>query len=118
MFNTLALCMMASVGVVALAACAIRLRDDEGLTGSTASVAREFNTTTPAELEGCRTITYEAKEIHPECGKIFAEKRRQFFGRSGGSSAHLGPISGSSTSTPPRRERGVVIPPLQGKASD
>ena len=109
---------MASVGVVALAACAIRLRDDEGLTGSTASVAREFNTTTPAELEGCRTITYEAKEIHPECGKIFAEKRRQFFGRSGGCSAHLGPISRSSTTTPPWRERGVVIPPLQGKASD
>jgi conjugative transfer region protein TrbK len=116
-FKALSLCMAACVGMLAIAACAIRLRDDESLTRSTAPAAQESSTTMAAELERCRTITDEKQEMLPECRKIWAENRRQFFGRSGGSSTNLGPIFGFSTSAPPKGENRLVIRP-QGKASD
>ena len=114
-FKALSLCMTACLGMLAVAACVIRLRDDESLTRSSASVAQEAKSTIAAELERCRTITYEKKEMLPACRRIWAEKRRQFFGRPGGSSTNLGQIDPGS---PMWGEGGRVDPPLQGKASD
>jgi conjugative transfer region protein TrbK len=100
--KALSLWMTACVGMLVVAACAIRLRDDESLTRSTASVAQESHTTMAAELERCRTITYEKKEMLPECRKIWAEKRRQFFGHTGGSSRICSPLNPESALAAPQ----------------
>lgn len=100
--KALSLCMTACVGMLAVAACAIRLRGDESLTTSTGSVAQESHTTMAADVERCRTITYEKKEMLPECRKIWAEKRRQFFGHTGGSSRICGPRNPESSLAAPQ----------------
>lgn len=66
--------------VLVVAACAIKLRDDETQT----------NTSTPAgvtsdplakKLMDCRSVAYEQKDVLSECRKAWAEKRRQFLGQ-------------------------------------
>ena len=63
--------------VLVVAACAIRLRDDEGQTPSAASADRASDALT-AKLAECRSVTYEQKDALTECRKAWAEKRRQF----------------------------------------
>lgn len=78
-FKTLSLCTTICVGMAAVAACTIHLRGDEDQPQSTASVVRDSDPL--AELERCRTISYEQKDRLAECRKLWADKRRQFLGR-------------------------------------
>ena len=66
--------------VFIVAACAIRLRDDESQTPSAASAA-EASDPLAAKLAECRSVTYEQKDALSECRKAWAEKRRQFLGQ-------------------------------------
>ena len=85
--------------VLVLAACAIRLRGDEGQSSTPASTDV---TSDPLamKLAGCRSVTYEQKDALSECRKAWAEKRRQLLGqkdpgpsgsRSPGSSLFIAP---------------------------
>lgn len=88
-FKALSLCTTICVGMSAIAACTIHLRGDEDQPQSTASVARESDPMA-AELERCRTISYEQKERLAECRKLWADKRRQFLERERESLNNLG----------------------------
>ena len=66
--------------IVVLAACAIRLRGDEGQTNATAS-ADVTSDPLVTKLAECRSVTYEQKDALSECRKAWAEKRRQFLGQ-------------------------------------
>lgn len=87
--------------VLLVAACAIRLRGDEGQTNTSAS---DGVTPDPlaTKLAECRSVTYEQKDALSDCQKAWAEKRRQFLGqkapapsdgasRQGGSSLFVAP---------------------------
>ena len=66
--------------VLVVAACAIRLRDDEGQTPPAASANHASDALT-AKLAECRSVTYEQKDALSECRKAWAEKRRRFLGQ-------------------------------------
>jgi conjugative transfer region protein TrbK len=87
--------------VFIVAACAIRLRDDESRTPSAASAA-EAPDPLATKLAECRSVTYEQKDALLECRKAWAEKRRQFLGK---------PPSASSGSEPPRGGSSLFVPP-------
>jgi conjugative transfer region protein TrbK len=74
--------MVAGVVVMLLvvAACAIKLRDDEDQISALPS-AQEVDPLA-AELARCRTVTSEQKDALAECRRIWAEQRRQFLGQS------------------------------------
>jgi conjugative transfer region protein TrbK len=74
----------ALVAVLVVAACAIRLRGDESDTETRRSLAPKSDSMA-AKLEQCRTVSSEQRDALVECQKIWAEKRRQFFGQSGSS---------------------------------
>ena len=95
-FKALSLCTTICVGMSAVAACTIHLRGDEDQLQSTASVVRDSDPVA-AELERCRTISYEQKERLAECRKLWADKRRQFLGAGGYPSSPVRPDPG----TPP-----------------
>ena len=63
--------------VFLVAACAIRLRDDESQTSSAASAA-EASDPLVAKLTECRSVTYEQTDALSECRKAWAENRRHF----------------------------------------
>lgn len=63
--------------VLTVAACAIRLRDEESQTTSATSLDQASDPLA-AKLAGCRSVTPEQKEALSECRKVWAEKRRQF----------------------------------------
>jgi conjugative transfer region protein TrbK len=65
--------------VLVVAACAIRLRDDEDQPKS-AAVADQASDPLVTKLAECRSVTYEQKAALSECRKAWAEKRRQFLG--------------------------------------
>jgi conjugative transfer region protein TrbK len=67
--------------VMLAAACTIHLRGDDNQPQPAASVVREPDPAA-AELERCRSISYEQKDRLSECRKIWAERRRQFLGQS------------------------------------
>jgi conjugative transfer region protein TrbK len=67
--------------VVLAAACTIHLHDDDNQPQPASSVAREPDPRA-AELERCRSISYEQKDRLAECRKVWAEKRRQFLRQS------------------------------------
>jgi conjugative transfer region protein TrbK len=75
--------MVAGVAVMVLvvAACAIKLRDDEEQ-ASSASPASEDPNPLAAELARCRSVTPEQKDALAECRRLWAEQRRQFLGQS------------------------------------
>lgn len=72
---------MAAMALVVLivAACAIRLRDDENQNTSARSLDQASDPLA-AKLKECRSVTSEQKDALSECQKAWAEKRRQFFG--------------------------------------
>lgn len=76
---------MAGLAIVAVvvAACVIRLRDNEGQAQSNASVGSPSDQLA-RKLEHCRSVTYEQKNELGECQKIWAEKRGQFLGQKSG----------------------------------
>src|SRR5229473_56466 len=77
------LSMVAGVAVMVLvvAACAIKLRDDEER-ASSATPASEDPNPLAAELARCRSVTPEEKDALEECRRVWAEQRRQFLGQS------------------------------------
>lgn len=80
-FKALSVGATVCIGALA-AACTIHLRGDESFPETAASVAQK-NEPAAAELERCRTISYEQQDKLRECRKIWAEKRRQFLGQQG-----------------------------------
>jgi conjugative transfer region protein TrbK len=90
--------------VFIVAACAIRLRGDENQTPSATSAA-EATDPVATKLAECRSVTYEQKDALSECRKTWAEKRRQFLGKSPSSSSENGAAQGgSSLFVPPKDE--------------
>ena len=90
--------------VFVVAACAIRLRDDESQISSATSAA-EASDPLAAKLAECRSVTYEQKDALSECRKAWAEKSRQFLGKSPSSSSEKGAAQGgSSLFVPPKDE--------------
>jgi conjugative transfer region protein TrbK len=82
--------------VFIVAACAIRLRDDENQTPSAASAA-EAPDPLATKLAECRSVTYEQKDALLECRKAWAEKRRQFLGKPPSASSGNGSARGGSS---------------------
>ena len=108
---------MAAVALVVLvlAACAIRLRGDEGQTNATAS-ADVPSDPLATRLAECRSVTYEQKDALSECRKAWAEKRRQFLGQKAPALPDSGPRqAGSSLSVAPKDESRLPsgYPPIQ-----
>ncbi|MBI5317821.1 putative entry exclusion protein TrbK-alt [Bradyrhizobium sp.] len=75
-FKALSLGVTILVAVLA-AACTIPLRDEKNQLQPASSVVREPDPVA-AELERCRSISYEQKDRLSECRKVWAEQRRQF----------------------------------------
>ena len=102
--------------VLVVAACAIRLRDDEGQTLPAASADHASDALT-AKLAECRSVTYEQKDALSECRKAWAEKRRQFLGQKAppASSDNGTSQEGSSLFVPPKDESRLPhgYPPVQ-----
>jgi conjugative transfer region protein TrbK len=67
--------------VLVVAACAIKLRDDEEQ-ASSVSPASEDPNPLAAELGRCRAVTPEQKDALAECRRVWAEQRRQFLRQS------------------------------------
>jgi conjugative transfer region protein TrbK len=78
-FKALSLGVTIFIGVLA-AACTIRLRDDDNQPQPASSVVRGADPVA-AELERCRSVSYEQKDRVAECRKVWAEKRRHFLGQ-------------------------------------
>jgi conjugative transfer region protein TrbK len=74
--------------IVLAAACTIPLRDDKNQLQPASSVVREPDPVT-AELERCRSISYEQKDRLVECRKVWAEQRRHFLRHSSGTPRNL-----------------------------
>jgi conjugative transfer region protein TrbK len=90
--------------VLAVAACAIRLRGDEEQTNTSAS-ADVASDPLVTKLVECRSVTYEQKEALAECRKAWAEKRRQFLGQKAPTPSDSGsPPAGSSLFAVPKDE--------------
>jgi conjugative transfer region protein TrbK len=92
--------------VLVVAACAIRLRGDEGQTNTSASTEATSDPLA-TKLAECRSVTYEQKEPLSECRKAWAEKRRQFLGQDkapSASSDNEAAKKGSSLFVPPKDE--------------
>jgi conjugative transfer region protein TrbK len=66
--------------VLAVAACAIRLRDDEDQTKSSVPVGGASDPLA-SRLAECRSVTSEQKDMLSECREAWAEQRRQFLGQ-------------------------------------
>ena len=102
--------------VLVVAACAIRLRDDEGQTLPAASADNASDALT-AKLAECRSVTYEQKDALSECRKAWAEKRRQFLGQKAPSASSDNGTAqeGSSLFVPPKNQSRISpgYPPIQ-----
>ena len=94
----------ALIAALVVAACAIRLRGDESDTESRVSGPLGVKSdSTAAKVEQCRAVSSEQRDALLECKKIWAEKRRQFFGQNG-SSTHPEAKARSSSPVPPKDE--------------
>ena len=83
--------------VLTVAACAIRLRDDENKTTSATSTSSDqaFDPLA-AKLAECRSVTSDQKEALSECRKAWAEKRRQFLRQTSPTSSESAASHGGS----------------------
>ena len=90
--------MMAAMVLVVLivAACAIRLRDDENQNTSATSFDQASDPQI-AKLAECRSVTYEQKDALSECRKAWAKKRRQFLRRTPPTPPESGTSQGASS---------------------
>ncbi len=102
--------------VLVLAACAIRLRGDEGQTNTPTS-ADVTSDPLAMKLAECRSVTYEQKDTLSECRKAWAEKRRQFLGQKALAPSDTGAAQagGSSLFVAPKDESRLPsgFPPIQ-----
>ncbi|UPJ48446.1 putative entry exclusion protein TrbK-alt [Bradyrhizobium sp. 200] len=67
--------------VVLAAACTVHLRGDDNQPQATASAAQGSDPIA-AELERCRSVSYEQTDRLAECRKVWAEQCRQFLKQS------------------------------------
>ena len=101
--------------VLVVAACAIRLRGDEGQTNVTSSDGAAVDPLA-TKLAECRSVTYEQKDALFECRKAWAEKRRQFLGKGAPApSESENPQAGSSLFVAPKDQSRLPsgYPPTQ-----
>ncbi|WP_342709616.1 putative entry exclusion protein TrbK-alt [Bradyrhizobium sp. B124] len=77
-FERLPMAMATALMVLAIAACAIRLRGDESPPES--STLAPKGDAAAAKLNQCRTVTYEQKDALLECQNIWADQRSRFLG--------------------------------------
>jgi conjugative transfer region protein TrbK len=101
--------------VLVVAACAIRLRDDQAQTNTPAS-ADVISDPLAMKLAECRSVTYEQKDALSECRKAWAEKRRQFLGQKTPAPSDTGAAqAGSSLFVVPKDESRLPsgYPPIQ-----
>lgn len=106
--------------VLVVAACAIRMRDDEAQTNTPAPVDLTSDPLA-TKLTECRSITYEQKDALSECRKAWAEKRRQFLGQKAAAPSAIGADqAGSSLFVMPKDESRVPpgIPSIQQPAKE
>jgi conjugative transfer region protein TrbK len=97
--------------VIIVAACAIRLRDDEKLTASATS-ADQVPDPLATKLSECCSVTYEQREALLECRKAWAEKRRQFLERTSPTSSESATSHGvSPLFIPPGDDSGPRLGP-------
>ena len=78
-FHRLSIVAGVVVMVLVVAACAIKLREEDQ-TSSASSLTPDANPLA-AELARCRTVRPEQKDALEECRCIWAEQRRQFIGQ-------------------------------------
>ena len=92
--------------MLAVTACAIRLRGDEDQINSSASTDQTADPLA-AKLRECRSVTPEQKDALSECRKAWAERRRQFLGQraSSASPENGSPREGSSLFVPKDESR-------------
>ena len=91
--------------VLVLAACAIRLRGDEGQTSGTTASTDVTADPLATKLAECRSVTYEQKDALSECRKAWAEKRRKFLGQKAPAASDTAAAqAGSSLFVPPKDE--------------
>ena len=98
--NRLSLVAGVAVTVLVVAACAIKLRDDEGPTSSASSASAGADRLV-AELERCRRVTPEQKDALEACRRIWAEQRRQFLRQSRNPALPAHPNDIAPNSQPP-----------------
>ena len=102
--------------VLVVAACAIRLRDDEDQTNSSQPADRTSDPLA-TKLAECRSVTSEQKDALAECRKAWAENRRHFLGRNAPSASPDSgpPQEGPSLFVPPKDQsrRSPGYPPIQ-----
>lgn len=89
--------------VLVVAACAIRLRGEDGQTNS--SVSTEVTSDPLAtKIRECRSVTSAQKHALSECGKAWAEQRRQFLGPKAPALSDSATPTGSSLFPVPKDE--------------
>lgn len=74
--------MVAAVGVLLAAACAIQLRGGEG--SSSPATAEETTSLDGSDVASCRSVTTNDTMGYQHCLRIWAENRRRFFGDKNG----------------------------------
>ena len=100
--------------VLVVAACAIRLRSDEGQADTPSADVTSNPVAT--KLAECRSVAYEQKDALSECRKAWAEKRRQFLGQKAPAPSDSGaPQAGASLLVAPKDESRLPsgYPPIQ-----
>ncbi|UVO30412.1 putative entry exclusion protein TrbK-alt [Bradyrhizobium arachidis] len=75
----------ATLAILVVLACAIRLCGDQDQGLPEASIAQGPSEATASKLEQCRTVEYEQTDALLACRKLWDEKRREFFGAGRGS---------------------------------
>lgn len=80
-----ALSLLATIGVLVVAACTIQLRGGEEAPSPKATT-KQTTDSTSSELARCRSLTSNEAAGYQHCKGVWAEKRRRFFGKSSGSS--------------------------------
>ena len=77
-----ALSLLATIGVLVVAACTIQLRGGEDAPGTTKT--EQTVDATRSELARCRSVTSEETAGYQHCQQVWAENRRRFFGKKNG----------------------------------
>ncbi|KRQ16258.1 putative entry exclusion protein TrbK-alt [Bradyrhizobium manausense] len=85
-FERIPMLLAVALAILVGVACAIRLRGDQDQAQPEASTTQGSSEATASKLEQCRTVEYEQTDALLACRKLWAEKRREFFGSGRGSS--------------------------------
>ncbi|WP_375786958.1 putative entry exclusion protein TrbK-alt [Bradyrhizobium sp. Pha-3] len=106
LFRRLSSVVAVGITLVAVAACAIQLRDPGNDAAATQSSVRKTGTLEP-DLARCRALTSEQGPAFEQCRMIWAGNRRRFFGHRTGSADGSGddPSSSRPASAPKDQSR-------------